>query len=58
MIIYTTKQMVEEFGEKETNNKIFRFKCKPEKIIEKELKNLIVKSDLDRNTTTHFILDV
>ncbi len=57
MIIYTTKQMVEEFGEKETDNKIRRFKCNPEKSIERELKNRIVKSDKDRNTTTHFILD-
>lgn len=57
MIIYTTKQMIEEFGEKGTHDKIFRFKCKIEKIIETELKNRIVQSDKDRNTTTHFILD-
>ena len=57
MIIFTTKQMIEEFGEDETNNKIFRFKCKLEKSIESELKNRIVKSDKDRNTITHFILD-
>lgn len=49
--------MIDEFGENETNNKIFLFKCKPEKIIETELKNRIVQSDKDRNTTTHFILD-
>ncbi len=49
--------MIEEFGERETNNKIHRFKCNSEKIIERELKNRIVKSDEDRNTITHFILD-
>jgi len=57
MIIYTTNQMIEEFGEGETNNKIHRFKCNPEKVIERELKNRVVKSDKDRNTMTHFILD-
>ena len=57
MIIYTTKEMINEFGVNETNSKIHRFKCKPEKIIENELKYRIVKSDQDRNTTTHFILD-
>ncbi len=57
MIIYTTKQMIGEFGEKETNSKIHHFKCKPEKSIERDLKNLIVKSDTERNTATHFILD-
>ena len=49
--------MIEEFGEAETNNKIHRFKCKLEKSIERDLKNRIVKSDTDRNTITHFILD-
>jgi hypothetical protein len=57
MKIYTTKEMFEEFGEREASNKIHRFKCKPEKGIESELKNRIVTSDKGRNTTTHFILD-
>jgi len=49
--------MIEEFGEKETFNKIHRFKCNIEKDIEKELKTRIVNSDNQRNTITHFILD-
>lgn len=42
MIIYTTKEMIEEFGEKETDSRIYRFKCKREKNIESELKHRIV----------------
>jgi hypothetical protein len=57
MIIFTTKQMIEDFGNEVTNNKIYRFRCKLEKKIEIDLKNRIVKSDLDRNTVTYFILD-
>lgn len=49
--------MIEEFGEGKTRDKIHRFKCNPEKSIERDLKNRIVKSDQDRNTITHFILD-
>lgn len=49
--------MIEEFGEIETNNKIYHFQCNREKDIETELKNRIVTSDNNRNTMTHYILD-
>ena len=57
MKIYTTKQMIEEFDESKTRDKIHRFKCNPEKSIERDLRNRIVKSDQDRNSITHYILN-
>lgn len=56
MIIYSIEEMINEFGEKETKNKMDSFKNIEDFIIS-ALRNILMETDKNGITKTYFILD-